>query len=66
MQKCDGNVQINYLIENECKIIGKRYSPRMIETKLRNDKFFTSHVMAVEKRRKVVMLEQGRAPCANL
>ena len=52
MQKCDGNIQINYLIENECEIIGKRHSPRMIETKRRNDKFFTPHMMAVEKRRK--------------
>ena len=51
MKKCDGHIQAKFLADNECEIIGTRHSPRMIETKLKNDKLFIPHVMAVEKRR---------------
>ena len=40
-----------FLADNECEIIRTRHSPRMIETKIKNDKLFIPHVMAVEKRR---------------
>jgi len=51
MKKCDEHIQAKFLADNECEIVRTRHSPRMIETKIKNDKLFTPHVMAVEKRR---------------